>query len=105
METRKSGRTAQPHVPQWAYAYAIALHSLGQGHNAHLLLNKLSTHPVYTVQLKYLHATILRDLSIPPTAEQTALREHGLRLVDELLILAPTNRNYAALKDALEATR
>ncbi len=101
----QTAHLAEPHVPQWAYAYAIALHSLGQGHNAHLLLNKLSTHPVYTVQLQYLHATILRDLSIPQTAEQTALREHGLRLVDELLTLAPTNRNYAALKDALEATR
>ena len=87
----------EPETPQWAYAYAIAMHSLGQTEGALTLLRSLSAAPVYNEQLMFLHATIARDQSgFDPQSGVEAL-QIAIKLVER----APSNANYQSLYEAL----
>lgn len=88
---------SEPENPQWAYAYVIALHSLGQGSNALELLRSLRGTPIYQAQFMFLHASIARDLS----ANQPELLDEAHALVDALIDRAPGDRRYHALKENL----
>ena len=90
-----------PGEPRWAFAYAVALHSLGQSVSAVELLRSLQGKTVYAEQLKFLHATILRDL-IPG---QPHLAEEALKIANELVAQAPSNENYRALAASLAGSR
>jgi predicted CXXCH cytochrome family protein len=87
----------EPETPQWAYAYAIAMHSLGQTDGALALLRSLSAAPIYNEQLMFLHATIARDQSTidPQVAEE------ALEIATKLVERAPSNPNYQGLYEAL----
>lgn len=86
-----------PNEPRWAFAYAVALHSLGQSMSAVELLRSLQGKPVYAEQLMFLQATILRDLM----ASQPQLGEEARTIADQLVKLAPSNSNYQALAASL----
>ena len=89
-----------PNEPRWAFAYAVALHSLGQSPSAIELLRSLQGKPIYAEQLMFLHATILRDL-LP---SQPQLTEEARAIANQLLAVAPSNRNYQTLAASLEAS-
>ena len=86
-----------PQEPRWAFAYVVALHSLGQSMSAVDLLRSISDQPIYAEQLMYLHATILRDL-LPG---QPGLADEAYNIAQQLVDLAPNNQNYQALAASL----